>query len=149
MKIYRIISAILLLLTLNVGNTFAQREIKMDGTDDMKYSVVEIKTIPGEELKVTLKSISTMPADAMAHNFVLLKKNTDAMSFITDGMGFKDNDYISTSWEDVILVKSEMVAVGKQTSVTFKAPTEKGKYEYVCTFPGHYLGGMKGFLIVE
>jgi uncharacterized cupredoxin-like copper-binding protein len=32
--------------------------------------------------------------------------------------------------------------------VTFTAPTTPGRYEFVCSFPGHYQVGMRGVLIV-
>ena len=136
-------------LIFNISEGFSQREIFMEGHDNMTYTVTEIKAKPGESLKVTLKTISDMPASAMSHNFVLLEKGTDAMSFITEGMSYKDNEYIAPGWEDVILAKTKLLASGEKDSVSFKAPTEKGRYEYVCTFPGHFQAGMKGVLIVE
>ncbi len=125
------------------------REIVIEGHDDMKYSVTEIKAKPGEKLKITLKSISKMPADAMSHNFVLLDKGTDAGAFINDGMSYKDNEYISPNWEDVVLAKTAMLPGGKAETINITTPSEKGRYTYVCTFPGHFQAGMKGVLIVE
>ncbi len=33
--------------------------------------------------------------------------------------------------------------------VTFTAPSEPGRYPFLCTFPGHYVIGMKGELVVK
>ena len=33
--------------------------------------------------------------------------------------------------------------------VTFTVPAKPGKYEFICTFPGHYTLGMKGVLTVR
>ena len=38
---------------------------------------------------------------------------------------------------------------GESVEVTFTAPDTPGDRPYICTFPGHYVGGMKGTLIVE
>ena len=34
-------------------------------------------------------------------------------------------------------------------TITFRAPAEPGAYTYLCSFPGHYLSGMKGVLLVR
>lgn len=143
-------TALLFFTVFSLQTGFSQtKEVVMEGHDNMKFTVTEIKAKAGETIKLTLKSISKMSADAMAHNFVLLDKDTDGSAFISDGMSYKDNEYISPNWEDVVLAKTKMLPGGKSETITFKAPASKGKYEYVCTFPGHYQAGMKGFLIVE
>jgi azurin len=48
-----------------------------------------------------------------------------------------------------ILAHTNLVKSGESVKVTFTAPTEPGDYTYLCTFPGHYLMGMKGTLVVE
>lgn len=50
---------------------------------------------------------------------------------------------------DQVLFHTEMVGGGETTEVTFTAPDEPGEYEYLCSFPGHYAAGMKGFLVVK
>ena len=143
-------TTLLLFALFSIQTGFSQaKEVIMEGNDDMKFSITEIKAKPGESIKLTLKSISKMSGDAMAHNFVLLDKDTDGSAFISDGMSFKDKEYISPNWADVVLVKTKMLPGGKSETITFKAPSAKGKYEFVCTFPGHFQAGMKGFLIVE
>ena len=34
-------------------------------------------------------------------------------------------------------------------TVDFVAPTKPGKYMFICTFPGHFAGGMTGTLTVK
>jgi plastocyanin len=32
---------------------------------------------------------------------------------------------------------------------SFGAPAKPGSYTYLCTFPGHFVAGMKGVLVVK
>jgi azurin len=41
-----------------------------------------------------------------------------------------------------------MLNQGDREVLRFTAPTTKGKYPYICTFPGHWLV-MKGEMVVE
>lgn len=144
------------------------RTIEMVGIDQMKFVVdgdeegittgekmgdyVLLNTItaaPGEEIRVSLYTESDLPASAMAHNFVLLTMNADAAAFANAAAKAKDNDYIPSDLEDQIIVHTDLAAGGETVEITFNAPEETGEYEYICSFPGHYSGGMKGILNVE
>lgn len=125
------------------------KEIYMEGLDNLRFSVEEITVSPGRQVEVTLKTISTLPKEQMAHNFVLLKKKTDVTAFANESLKHKESGYIAPDMEDRIIVRTEMLGDGETDTVTFKAPSEPGEYEYICTFPGHYHAGMKGVLIVK
>jgi azurin len=85
----------------------------------------------------------------MAHNFVLLTMNADAAAFANAAAKARDNEYIPTDMEDQIIAHTDLAAGGETVEVTFTAPEETGEYEYICSFPGHYSGGMKGMLNVK
>jgi len=123
--------------------------IEMDGTDQLKFSKTEITAKPGQEITVKLTTVSSMPAAAMAHNFVLLTADADASEVARTSARYADNEYIAPEMEDQIIAYTDMAASGETVEVTFTAPEEPGDYTYVCTFPGHFLGGMKGTLTVE
>lgn len=144
------------------------RTIEIIGTDRMRFVVEEeqegittgekageylvlesISAEPGEEIRIRLTTESDLPASAMAHNFVLLTLSADAMAFANAASRAKDNEYIPGDREDEILAQTGLAAGGETVAVTFTAPEEAGEYEYVCTFPGHFAGGMKGILRVE
>ena len=147
-SIMLIISGIFIALS-NTGYGQQVKEVNIQGLDKMRYSVEEITASPGQKIKVTLKTISNMPKAQMAHNFVLLKKDADPSAFVSDGLAYPANEYIDSSWSDEIIAKTKLVGAGESDSVEFTAPTEKGEYTYVCTFPGHFQAGMKGTLIVK
>ncbi len=138
-----------LLFILFSASVWGQREIKIEGHDNLRFTVETIKASPGEKLKITLKTISNMDKSQMAHNWVLLKQGTDGLNFVTKGLQHPDNDYIDPDLEGKIIAHTDMLGGGETDSIVITVPEEKGKYEYVCTFRAHYQAGMKGHLIVE
>ena len=125
------------------------RLVKLKATDAMQYDVKTIQATPGEALKVTLTAVSAMAKAEMAHNFVLLAKGTNADAFAMDAAMARDNGYIPKSKAASILAQTKFAGGGETVEVVFNAPKEPGEYMYICTFPGHYVGGMKGKLIVK
>lgn len=125
------------------------KTIKMDGTDTMKFTVTEITAEPGQKIHVELTTVSDYPKAAMAHNFVLLDANVDATKVANTSARAVENEYIAPSMTDKIIAYTGMAGGGETVEVTFTAPEQPGEYEYICTFPGHYAGGMKGTLIVK
>ncbi len=106
-----------------------------------------------EQLLVRLKSVAgtmgSMPKMAMAHNFVLIKPSNDPMQLANAGIagGFAGN-YIPPDQKDQILAFTPLAGVGETVEIAFKAPAA-GTYPFICTFPGHVAGGMKGTLVVK
>ena len=49
---------------------------------------------------------------------------------------------------DDVLVYTDIVGPQDQFTISFRAPTEPGRYPYLCTFPGHWMV-MNGEMIVE
>lgn|SRR5690349_4469064 len=140
------------LLTLSLGtglSSAAGRAIAITAGDDMKFSVTAIQAKPGEELTVTLKATGSMPRVAMAHNFVLLKPGVDATAFVNAGAGASTTDFIAPANKAQVLASTKLVGNGETAEVTFKAPAKPGTYTYLCTFPGHFVSGMKGVLTVK
>ncbi|MEO8196938.1 MAG: plastocyanin/azurin family copper-binding protein [Thermoanaerobaculia bacterium] len=140
------------LLAVGVSATASAAEprlVKMKATDAMQYDVKTIQATPGESLKVTLTAVSAMAKAEMAHNFVLLAKGTNADSFAMEAAMARDNGYIPKGKAAAILAQTTFAGGGETVEVTFNAPKEPGEYMYICTFPGHYVGGMKGKLIVK
>jgi azurin len=108
---------------------------------------------PAEQLLVRLKSVvgtmGKMPKAAMAHNFVLVKPGNDPIQFANAGIpGGLAGNYMPPDKKDQVIAFTPLAAVGETVEVSFKAPAA-GTYPFVCTFPGHAAGGMKGTLNVK
>jgi azurin len=113
----------------------------------MKFGVTAIEAKPGETLKIVLKNIGTLPKEAMGHNWVLLKAGTDIAAFATASIMAKDTDYIAASQKDKVIASIGVLGPKKSGETTFTAPAP-GEYNFICSFPGHYML-MKGTLTVK
>lgn len=147
LKFYLVVSTF---LSIYIMPGFAQdKSVYIEGYDQLRYSVEEISVNAGATVEITLKTVSTLPKSQMAHNWVLLKKNSNVEKFVNQSVEHKANDYIDPELTDQIIAYTGMLGGGAQESITFTAPQTPGDYIYVCTFPGHYMAGMKGRLIVK
>jgi len=154
MKTLKNISTVAFAMLLSLMCTtsiFAQdaKVVEMEGTNQLKFTVTEITASPGQEITVKLTTDSKLPAMAMAHNFVLLTADANVKEVVSASAQAKDNNYIAPEMEDQIIAYTDMAAGGETVTVTFTAPSEPGEYTYVCTFPAHFLAGMKGTLVVQ
>ncbi len=125
------------------------RVVKLKADDKMQYDVKLIDAKAGEQIKVQLTTVSNLPKTEMSHNFVLLAKGTNADNFAMMAAMARDTNYIPKGQEKSILAQTSLAAGGETVEVTFTAPKEPGEYMYLCTFPGHYIAGMKGKLVVK
>lgn len=132
------------------------RVIEIVGTDAGGKYLFKPDTItakPAEQLIVRLKSVAgtmgNMPKMAMSHNFVLLKPGNDPLQIANAGIagGFQGN-YIPPDKKDQIVAFTPLAGIGETVEVSFKAPAA-GTYPFICSFPGHTAGGMKGTLVVK
>ncbi len=130
--------------------TEPDRVIEMKGNDDLKFTVEDIEARPGEVVKVKLTTVSDFPKSAMAHNFVLLALDADPQKVASASAKAHKNEYIAPEMKEEQILAHTGLAGGEETvSVTFTVPEEPGDYEYICSFPGHFSGGMKGTLQVS
>lgn len=89
-----------------------------------------------------------MTLEAMGHNIVILAKGTDVADFAADAVAAGvESGHIPEGRKDEVIAHTELIGGGDETTITFTAP-EKGTYDYICSFPGHY-GMMKGKFIVK
>jgi azurin len=127
----------------------APRLVNLTASDNLAFSLPTITAKPGELLRVVLRTRSMQPADQMAHNFILLKPNVSASSFILMASMARQHDYVPPKFKDEIIVATPLAAGGESVTADFRAPRAPGTYPYVCSYPGHYNGGMKGSLVVK
>jgi azurin len=124
------------------------RVVEITAGDNMKFSLASIDAKVGEELKIVLTNIGTLPKEVMGHNFVILKKGSDAAAFSTAATTSKATGFIPEALKDEVIANTEVLGPRKSAEVTFKA-TEAGDYPFLCSFPAHYVVGMKGVISVK
>lgn len=103
--------------------------------EQMKYDRKAFAVAPGQKVKI----VFTNP-DAMDHNFVIVQPGSSAQVAMAAMMLGADG--IKKNWipkSDKILVSSNMLSMGGTENIEFTAPTEPGEYDYICTYPGHYV----------
>ncbi|PRY51485.1 azurin [Arcticibacter pallidicorallinus] len=125
----------------------ANNAILLTGNDRMQYSDTLFKVKASEKIKVTFKNIGKMPKNSMGHNFVLLAQGTDFTNFATEAMKARDDDYIPKNLSSSIIAHTRLVGPGETDEISFSVPN-KGIYDFLCSFPGHY-GTMRGKLVAE
>ena len=135
-------------LPMRLAAQTAPRTITIAAGDDMKFDTTTIQAKPGEQLRIRLTVKGKMPKMVMAHNVVVLTLGTDAAKFAAAGVQAAKTDYIAPAMKAQVLANTPMAGPGETVEVTFKVPAAPGKYDFICSFAGHFAAGMKGTLVV-
>lgn len=104
--------------------------------EQMRYDTPRIVVEAGKPVQIIFEN-----ADRMPHNFVIVApgareaigEKAQTMQPTPDKNG---RAYIPE--DKRIIIASKLMEYGEKETLKFTAPTEPGKYEYVCTFPGHW-----------
>ena len=123
--------------------------IEITANDSMKFNQPRFEVTAGQEVKLTLTNLGTMPKVAMGHNFVLLHKGADIKAFTDAAIMAAATDYVPAALADQVIAHTKLLGPKQSDEITFKAPTEPGEYPFLCSFPAHYLSGMKGVIVVK
>jgi putative heme-binding domain-containing protein len=122
------------------------RPVVIEARNNLTFSVASFSVRPGEPIK-----LSFVNPDVVPHNWALLKPGTldrvgDMVNKIVADPEAVVRHYIPKT-EDVI-VATDMVPPQDQFTIYFRAPDQKGRYPFLCTFPGHWMI-MNGVMSVE
>lgn len=123
------------------GSKSASIEIKPLG-NQMKYETTQFRVTAGQQVELTFNNTAT--SVAMKHNVVILSDSAAVQEIGTAAITAKDN----LPEHPAIFAATPIVDPGKKATITFTAPTKKGEYVFICTYPGHYMM-MQGKMIVE
>ncbi|MGZ4985778.1 MAG: plastocyanin/azurin family copper-binding protein [Chthoniobacterales bacterium] len=127
------------------------KEVTIQADDKMRYDVTAFDATPGQKIAVTIKNVGTTPKFSMGHNFVMLDKAVNVQNvttFLDKASTEAAHDYVPPGAKEV-LAHSKLLGPGESETVTFNAPFVPGEYLYLCSFPGHYSQGTKGFMTVK
>ncbi len=122
------------------------RSIAIHADKNLTYVERSIRVRPGEPIKLTF-----MNPDAVPHNWVLVKPGSLQRVGELSNRLIAEPDaalrqYVPNS--DDVLAYTDVASPQGSFTIYFRAPAEKGRYPYLCTFPGHWMV-MNGVLIVE
>ena len=128
------------------------KEVQVQADDKMRFDVTEFEAKPGQKIKITLKNVGTTPKFSMGHNLVVLDKQITEQNvqakFLDPAAQAASSEYVPAGDKNV-LGHTKLLGPGETDSITFNAPYVPGQYLYVCSFPGHYTQGTKGFMTVK
>lgn len=146
----RIVSLLLVLVVVSAcsdarANTGIRLELGSQD-DQLAFTATTLTAKAGEQVILVFKN----NAKALRHNWVLVQGDEAVAKQVSEqalAAGLEQDALLSDQTD--VLAHTNLVPSGATASLTFTAPTEPGAYTYLCTFPGHYLMGMKGTLQVE
>jgi azurin len=122
--------------------TFVIRTVR----EQMRYDIPRIVVEPGKPFEIILENPDFMP-----HNLVVVKPGTrEKVANAAARMKPEDDDgrgraYVPKSSD--VVAATRMLEAGQRQTLTMTAPNEEGQFEYVCTYPNHWMM-MWGQLIV-
>jgi len=129
----------------------AVAELALEGDDQMRFNKKRLTAKAGQMVRLTLKHVGTMPAQAMGHNVVILHPGDDIFEFGADvgkNGGSLENNYVPDAVRGRVVAFTPIVGGGETATVEFKMPDKPGEYLFLCSFPGHF-GQMNGVFVVE
>jgi azurin/glucose/arabinose dehydrogenase len=101
----------------------------------LKFDISQIQVKAGSRIKLIFNN-----NDDMLHNLVITKPGTVA----TVGeaglrLGLKGTELHYVPKTNDVLFHTNIIEPEKSEAIYFTAPKQTGTYNYVCTFPGHYM----------
>ncbi len=127
----------------------AGRLIEITASDSLRFSVTEITAAPGEKIRVKLTNLGTMPKQAMGHNFILLKAEADPEVYASAAIQAAQTDFEPAALADQVIAATKLLGPKESDTITFTVPETPGTYPFLCSFPAHFIAGMKGVLVVK
>ncbi|HEX2859985.1 MAG TPA: plastocyanin/azurin family copper-binding protein [Lacunisphaera sp.] len=127
----------------------AQAVIEITANDAMKFSLTRFEVAAGQEVKIVLTNLGSMPKAAMGHNLIVLKKDVDVKAYADAAVMAVATDYVPAAKADQVIAHTKLLGPKQSDEITFKAPAEAGEYPFICSFPAHFIAGMKGVMVVK
>jgi azurin len=128
------------------GSIRGARTVVVEAGKNLTFATKSFTVRAGEPIQFTFKNPDVVP-----HNWMLIKPGTldrvgDLANKLVSDPEAAVRHYVPRS--DDVLVYTDVVGPQSSFTVYFRAPKEKGRYPYLCTFPGHWMV-MNGQMIVE
>ena len=110
----------------------------------LQYAPAALNATAGQTVQVTFKNGSA----AQKHNWVLVKGGDAEAQKVDDQAAAAGEAAGYIPADPNILSSVKLLNGGETGTASFTAPAA-GSYTFLCTFPGHYVAGMKGTLTVK
>lgn len=114
--------------------------------EQMRYDRTEFTVTPGMKVRLIFFN-----PDAMDHNMIMVEPGAAAQVALAAAKLETTGEGVEKQWRpdsDQILFASKLLARDEKQIIEFVAPSMPGRYDYICTFPGHWQL-MRGVMIVS
>jgi len=145
--LYRSVFA--LLLSAVAARAEEIKTVLITANDLMRFNVKRIDAEPGQKIRVQLKNEGTLPREVMAHNWILLKAGSDTNAYTETAASARNQNYRPASLDNEVIAAIPLVGANETGEVVFNAPSARGVYPFLCSYPGHCQTGMRGELVVR
>ena len=118
-------------------------EIQLGTLPGLKYDKELIEAKAGSRIKITFSNVDDMP-----HNMLIVQPGTAnkvGETALQLGLKGMEMDYVPEMKE--VLFHTRLLQPGESDSIYIQVPDKTGDYQYLCTYPGHYIS-MRGILRV-
>ena len=122
------------------------REIRVEAGKNLTFATPSLRVKAGEPIRLIFKNPDVVP-----HNWVLVKPGSLQKVGTLANQLIADPDALARQYvpkDTDVLVYTDIVGPQESTSIYFHAPADKGRYPFLCTFPGHWMV-MNGEMLVE
>jgi azurin len=122
------------------------RKVRLEAGKNLTFAPASLRVKAGEAIRLTFTNPDVVP-----HNWVLVKPGMLKTVGEKANRLIADPDAVARNYvpkTDEVLVYTDVVPPQGTTAIHFRVPQEKGRYPFLCTFPGHWMV-MNGELLVE
>jgi azurin len=121
--------------------------IKLEANENMRFNKELFRVKVGKKIWLILKNTSARSITSMTHNVVVLKSGVDLADFADVAHKAKNEQYVPSSLNSLIIAHTKLVSGSESDSVEFKI-SNAGVYDFICSFPGHW-GTMQGKIVAQ
>jgi putative heme-binding domain-containing protein len=122
------------------------RAVAIEAGKNLTFATRSFTVKAGEPVKLTFSNPDVVP-----HNWVLIKPGTLERVGTLANQLVADPDAVARHYVPAtadVLAYVDVVQPEQRFTIYFVAPTQKGRYPYLCSFPGHWMV-MNGEMVVE
>jgi putative heme-binding domain-containing protein len=122
------------------------RAVRLEAGKNLTFAPPTLRVKAGEAIRLTFHNPDVVP-----HNWVLVKPGAlKAVGEMANRL-IADPDAVARNYvpkANAVLVYTDVVPPRGATAISFRVPSARGRYPFLCTFPGHWMV-MNGELLVE
>jgi putative heme-binding domain-containing protein len=122
------------------------RAVKLEAGKNLTFATPTLRVQAGEALRLTFHNPDVVP-----HNWVLVKPGMLKTVGELANRLIADPDAVARNYvpkTSEVLVFTDVIPPQGNMTIHFRAPAARGRYPFLCTFPGHWMV-MNGEMLVE